>query len=231
MATEYAQQRPARTSSALAVVVAAAVILVLSGPRIATAQWVGAELAGLAVVALGALAARRGHRTVGIAVGLVGTVVCVGAIAGFAAGTAALSETLELLPAFLGLAVLTAALVPVRGDGSRLLVKAGSAGLFAAVVLAGLFQSAGLTLLLVAAVGSIVAWDAGEHAIGVGEQLGARASTWRCELPHIAATALVGVLGALTIFAVRGVANDSLSLPAFAMVFVAMVLLTVALRW
>ena len=41
----------------------------------------------------------------------------------------------------------------------------------------------------------------------------------------------MGVLGALTIFAVRDVANDSLSLPAFAMVFVAMVLLTVALRW
>jgi len=226
--TRYATRQPARTSSVLAVAVAAAVVVALSGARPSVGQWVLVELLGLGAVVAGVIGYRSGRQAVGVAVALVGCLVCVGAIGGFVAGSPTLSETLRLLPGFLGLAVLTAALV---GEGSRALVKAGTGGLFAAVLLAGLFQAGELTLLLGTAVGAIVAWDAGEHAIGVGEHLGTQASTWRCELPHIAATALVGFVGAIAIFVVRGVANDGLSLPTFAMVFVAMVLLVVALRW
>lgn len=231
MTNQYASRRPARTSSLLAVVVSAAVVVALSGPRVSVGQWVVAELVGLGAVAAGVLWYRGGRRGVGAAVVLVGVAVAAGALAGFAAGSPAPAETVRLLPGLLGLAVLTAALVPVRDSGARWLVKAGAGGLFAAVVLAGLFEAAPLTVLLGTAVGAIVAWDSGEHAIGVGEQLGTRASTWRCELPHIAATALVGVVGSVAVVGVRSVANDGLSLPAFVMVFLAVVLLVAALRY
>ncbi|MBX0324295.1 hypothetical protein EGH21_14795 [Halomicroarcula sp. F13] len=231
MNATHSNSRPTLVSSALAVTAAAAVLLALAGDATGVGTWLVVELVGLGIVGLGAAAYRTGYRVVGLPLGLVGAAVCAVAIGGFGSQGGPLSELLRLVPGFLGLAVLAAALVPVRGDGSRSLVKLGAGGLFACVVLAGLFQTADLTLLLGTAVGTIVAWDAGEHAIGVGEHLGRGATTWRLEASHVLATTLVGAVGAAVVLFARGFANDGLSLASFAMVFVALVLLTVALRW
>ncbi|MDS0279879.1 hypothetical protein NDI85_19020 [Halomicroarcula sp. S1AR25-4] len=231
MNATHSNPRPAPVSSVLAVTAAVAVLLALAGEGTGVGTWLAVELAGLGAVTLGAVAYRTGYRIVGLPVALVGGVVCAVAIGGFGSQSGPLSELLRLLPGFLGLAVLAAALVPVRGDGSRSLVKLGTGGLFACVVLAGLFRTADVTLLLGTAVGTIVAWDVGEHAIGVGEQLGRRATTWRLEATHAVGTALVGVASVAVVHFARGFANDGLSLASFAMVFVAVVLLTVALRW
>ena len=215
--------RPAQTSSGLAVALGAGLVLALAEQRLAILAWVGLLVGGIGA---GAYAARHDERPVGG----VGALVGLGAITGFLTTTAALSEIVLLLPGLVGLGVLGAGLAPVRGGRARLLVKAGAAGLFGTVVLAGLFRSGEPSVVLLAGVGAVVAWDAGEHAIGVGEQLGPAASTWRCELPHVVATALVGVGGTVAILASREVGAASLSLPAFVMVFVALLLFTVALR-
>jgi len=92
---------------------------------------------------------------------------------------------IQSLPAMLGVAVLAAALVPVRGTGSRSLVKLGVGFVFCSVLLAGFFQSVNPDHLLGATAASVVAWNAGEQAIGLGEQLGRSATTWRLELVHV----------------------------------------------
>ena len=231
MPTRYENPRPTVVSSVLAVAVAAGVVAAVAGPDVAVERWLGLELVGLAVLAAGAVGYRRGRRVVGVVGALVGVAVSGGAVAGFLGEPLPTSELLRVLPGLLGVAVLAAALVPVRGEGSRLLVKAGAGGVFAAVVLAGLFQTTGLPVLLGTAVGSVVAWDAGDHAIGVGQQLGRRATTWRGEVTHVVGTAVVGVAGVVAVVAARSVADDGLSLTAFALVFLALVLLAAALRW
>lgn len=223
--------RPAPLSSVVAVAVTAAVVLALSGSRTAIGPWVGLELVGLGVAAVGVVGRRRGHSLLGVAGVVVGVAIAAVAVGGFLTRTPALSETIRLLPGLVGVAVLAAALLPVRGDGSRLLVKAGAAALFAAVLLAGLFQTADLTLLLGATVGTVVAWDAGDNAVGIGEQLGRPARTWRLEVSHLVATAGVGVAGSIAVVAIRRAVATGLSLPAFAMVFLAVLLLLGALRW
>jgi hypothetical protein len=205
------------------VAIAAAVVLALSGQGMVKGSWVGVGLAGLGFVLFGR---DRGERPAELA----GALLCLGAIAGFIGTTPALSEIVQLLPGLIGLLVLAGALVPIHGQRSRALVKAGAAGLFTSVVLAGLFRAVGLWLLLAAGVGVIVAWDASEHAIGVGEQLGEVASSWRCELPHVAATVGVGIVGVVATVAMHRFGSDDLSLSAFLMLCLAMLLLTAAIR-
>lgn len=222
--------RPAPLSSVVAVAVTAAVVLALSGST-PVGQWVGLELLGLGVAAVGVVGRRRGYSLLGGAGVVVGAAIAAVAVGGFLTETPALSETVRLVPGLVGVAVLAAALLPVRGDGSRLLVKAGAACLFAAVLLAGLFQTADLTLLLGATVGTVLAWDAGDNAVGIGEQVGRHARTWRLEVSHLVATAGVGVAGSIAVVASRRMLATGLSLPAFAMVFLAVLLLLGALRW
>jgi hypothetical protein len=72
--------------------------------------------------------------------------------------------------------------------GSRAALGVGVAGLFAGALLAGVLGG-GPVRLLVAVAATAFAWDAGENAIGVGEQLGRAADTARAELVHAGASA------------------------------------------
>lgn len=74
---------------------------------------------------------------------------------------------------------------------SRTLLGGGLACFVVGAVLAAL---AGVPVepLLLGSASAVLAWDAGERAITVGEQLGRTASTARIELLHATATAFVG---------------------------------------
>lgn len=215
----------------MAVAFGAGVLVVLARPRSILWPWLGVELLGLGVVTAGAMAVQKGYRPPGIAIGVAGATLCLLAIGGFLARPAATSELVRLTPGFLGIAGVTAAVIPVRNGGSRALVKAGSGALFACVLLTGLFQAGTPTRLLVAGVGTVIVWDLGENAIGIGQQLGRRARTWRLELTHLGGTTLVGVAGVATVLFLRVFAAGGLSLASFGMAFVALVLLTLGIRW
>lgn len=77
------------------------------------------------------------------------------------------------------------------GRARRRLVTAGSALLFAGVLVAG---ATGLApgLALFGTLFAIVAWDAGIYPIGLDEQVGADARTARAELVHVGATVAAG---------------------------------------
>lgn len=92
-----------------------------------------------------------------------------------------------------------AALAIVGGGlwtGSRRAVTVGIAVALAGL-LAGGVQGVPAVPMLASVTAIVLAWDAGHHAIGIGDQLGREAETVRAELPHVGGTVLVGLVTAV----------------------------------
>ncbi|WP_458187828.1 DUF7519 family protein [Haladaptatus sp. NG-WS-4] len=224
MSTVTPSERPTRLASALAVAVA----LVAMSKLGASSLTLGLEAVGVAALAGGFGLWRREWRlTVGL-VSLVGVAGVGGAFGVVVSNVAGLSGLIRYVPGLLGVLVL--ALVPVRGTGSRSLVKAGTALVFLAVLASGIFNAAPLGALLLAGAATVVAWDAGEHAINLGEHLGRGADARENELVHVVGTGLVAVVAVEVPKFSGGVGLDGLSLGSLALLLVAVVLLAVALH-
>lgn len=120
-----------------------------------------------------------------------------GVAATFAVGLFAVAATGLAQPAgplaAIGVVVATAGVA----RGSRRLLAIGTATTFAGLVLGAL---AGLppTFGLVGAGAALLLWDVGEHAIGLGEQVGRRADSRRALLVHLGASA-AAVLGVIVV--------------------------------
>ncbi|MGM0592409.1 MAG: DUF7519 family protein [Halobacteriota archaeon] len=172
----------------------------------------------------------RGDRTLGVALVGGGLVVALLGVLLGAASADTPGQLLRTAPGLAGVLVVGVGLVPLRGSGSRGVVKAGAALVFLGVLAAGVLEAVEVGYLLAGAAASVVAWDLGEHAINVGEQLGRDASTWRGESVHAAASACVAGAGIVAATVVDGVGAAGLSLPALALILVAVVLFTAALH-
>ncbi|MFB6165573.1 MAG: hypothetical protein ABEJ31_10480 [Haloarculaceae archaeon] len=221
-------KRPSPLAAGVAVLVAAAVVAALAPPGDGHVG-LGVELLGVAVLAGGYALVRRGWRATGALVVLVGLVVALGGLA-VVAGRGGPSRTLELLPGAVGMAVLALGLIPYRGNGSRGALKVGAGLLFVGVLAAGLFRDVTLRTLLLSGVGTVVAWDAGDHAIGVGEQLGRRATTRRSEAVHVGGSLLVGAVAVTAGEFVADLGSPAGSLTSLSLLLVAVVCLTAALH-
>lgn len=79
--------------------------------------------------------------------------------------------------------------------GRRDMVGGGGVSLLTGTLLAGVL-GAGPAALLVAAGAGLVAWDSADHAVGLGEQVGRRASVGRAVGVHAAGSGLLTALGA-----------------------------------
>lgn len=229
MTVRRANLRPTVLSAAVSVAVATVVVLALaSDDAVLTA--LGVQGGGLLAVGVGTALVRRDYRSPGIGLALIGGCVVLVSLAVFLDAERPLSFTLRFLPGLLGLPLLVAALLPVRGQGSRTLVNLGTGGVFLSVVLSGLFLAIGDVRMLVVAAGTIVAWSVAENAIGVGQQLGRGATTWRLEAVHLVGSTLVALVGVAAITLGSDVAATGLSLASFTLLFVALLLLVAALR-
>jgi len=125
--------------------------------------------------------------------------------------------------------VAVALLAPGVTLGERRLVDGGAAALLLGVAAAGI-EGAPPVSLVVAAVATVAAWDAGENAISVGEQLGRAADTRRAELVHAGATlGLAAGTGALGVAAFT-FTTSSQPTATVATLVVAVIALTAALR-
>lgn len=83
---------------------------------------------------------------------------------------------------------------------SRTLLGAG-VGWFTIAAVFGVVIGVPTELVLVAMVCAVLAWDAGQRALTLGEQLGQEATTTRLEVLHTAASGFVGVVTlGLTVF-------------------------------
>lgn len=91
--------------------------------------------------------------------------------------------------------------------GRRDAVGGGGLALLAGTLVAG-GLGAGPVALLVAAGAALVAWDTAEHAVGLGEQVGARASIGRSVGVHAAGSGLLAALGVCVAYGTFRLAGD-----------------------
>lgn len=229
LSTATVTRRPTRLSSAVAVVAATvAVALGVGGQAAGTPLAV--ELAGLAVAAGGSAISARGYRAVGLPIVVGGAAVSLAALPIALATAGGPSVVVALVPGLVGVFVLAMALLPARGHGSRSLVRLGAGLVFLGVLAAALFRLTPTTRLLAAALLSVVAWDAGDNAIGLGVQLGRAATTTRPALVHLGGTVVVGVAGVATANVIREASLGTASLESFVLLVGALVLLTASLH-
>lgn len=229
MTAVEAVNRPTVVSGGVSVL-AATVVVGLVVPTGAHRATLGFELVSLAVLVGGLVLWRRGHRPVGIAGLGVGTVAWLGVLGVAISQTSGLDEMIVTVPGVVGIAAVTLGIAPVRGNGSRMLVKLGAGAVFVSVLGAGLFRLVAPQTLLVATAGAVVVWDAGDRAISLGEQLGRVARTRRLEAVRISGTLLVGAVAVVLAPVVEGFGSPGLPLSALAALLVAVLLLTAALH-
>jgi len=142
-----------------------------------------------------------------------------------AAGVAGFYSWPALGAGAVGIGLLVAGLV--RGQESA--VTLGATALLAGGLAAGARGApAGATLASVAA--TVVAWDVGRRAIGVGRQLGREADTRRLEVVHAAASAGVAAVTAVVGYGLFRAATGDQPAAALAFLLIAAVLLVEALR-
>ncbi|WP_435178952.1 DUF7519 family protein [Halorussus sp. AFM4] len=219
-------KRPTRPSAALGALALAAGTLLVSGPG---GSAVGLVLVGLAAMAVGDELRSRGRRAESMAALAAGAAVGLLGVAGGAVLADSFPATLRVLPGLLGVLLFGAGVAPLRGRGSRTLVKLGAGFVLIGVLISGVFDALPAGTLVAGATAAVVGWDLGENAVNVGEQLGRAASTWRTEGVHAAGAMLVGVAAILTAELVDGIGSSGLSLPALALLLVAVVLFSIAL--
>lgn len=100
---------------------------------------------------------------------------------------------------------------------SRRVLGAGAVALAVAVLLASALDGASVGACLAGALGAAVAWDLGEHALGLGEQLGRETDVTRNVAVHTAASVAVGAVSAGVAFGVYSAASGGK--PVVALVF------------
>lgn len=155
----------------------------------------GIGLGGALGLALSIEARHRGHRIAGIVLGILGLIAVGGGVAWAVIGTASVDMRIEVLPGIVGLAVLVTGVMAARRGYERFLISAGTGGILLSVFVAGMVQGAAVPAMLAATASTVAAWDCGEQAINLGQQIGRQATTWRAELVHDGAGLVVGGLG------------------------------------
>lgn len=202
-----------------------AVWFIATGPNQRSAL-VAAGL-GLAALWIAVRLFRRDHRLLAgvLGVGGLGGVV----LAFMRGGAGPLGHQLELYPALVGLLVLTLGLAPVYRGFERWYVTTGTALVFVGVVTAGVVQSATTWSLLAAGVATVLAWDLGEQAVNVRNQVGADARTWPVELTHAGAAVVVGAAAITLALFVQNVGVTGVPLAGLGVMLGAAVVLTTAL--
>lgn len=187
-----------------------------------------AECVCLLVVVLGLWHRRNGAVIAGSGIAAAGGIGAVGALGYGALAASRLTAAIELLPGMVGLWILAVSVVPVRTGWARRLVAAGVAVIVLGVLASGVVHGADRLGLLVAMALAVIAWDAGEQAITLGEQIGRRGSTGTVALTHSAWSVAVGAIGVVLALAVDTVAISGLPLVGLALAVAAAVALATA---
>lgn len=136
---------------------------------------------------------------------------------------------LELYAGLIGLGLYALGIGALKKGLERQFVTAGVAFLFAGVLVTGVFQGTDPTMMLAATVACVVAWDAGEQAINLGEHVGTASTAWSAELTHIAGSTLVGVGAIFVTLAIHSLDVTGLPLSALLALLTAALLALAAL--
>lgn len=113
---------------------------------------------------------------------------------------------------------------------SRRILGAGAIAVAVAVLVANAFGGPGAGASLVGVIGAALAWDVGEHALGLGEQLGRETDVTRNVAVHTAASLTVGAVSAGVAFGVYSAAAGGQPVVALVFLLVGAVALASAIR-
>ena len=114
--------------------------------------------------------------------------------------------------------------------GSRRVLGAGATALVAGVLLAGGLSNAGPGPLLLGGFAAALSWDLGEHAVGLGEQLGRETDATRNVATHAAGSVAVGAVAAAVSFGVYVAAAGGQPVVALVFLLVGAIALVSAVR-
>lgn len=225
--TEHAAfvRRPAIQSAGVSVAAGVLAIAIVADTPVQR-RALAIALVGVVAFLGGGRLWRRGQRLGGGLLAATGTLGLLLALQLAALGPAQYIHRFELVPGVLGLWLLAAGVLPVRSGWERPLIDAGAGLLFVAVLTSGVVRGASVAALVVAGALTVLAWDAAENGVSVGDQLGTRASTRTGELVHVGGTAAVGCLAVVATLTVARLGIDGLSFAALAALLVAGIVLT-----
>lgn len=134
-------------------------------------------------------------------------------------------QTVGLAPAVIGLGLLGVGLL----TGRRGLVTLGAAGQLVGLFLTGV-ETVPTASVLVGLAAALVAWDVGQYAVGLGEQIGRTAPTRRAELVHAGASAAIATSTAGIAYVLFVVAAGNQPTTALVALLCTAVLLVLVLR-
>lgn len=143
---------------------------------------------------------------------------------------AALTAPFSALSIPFGISGLIIVIISVFVKYSRSWLTIGVAMILAGALISGLYGVVPAEVFIVGVGATIIAWDAGQHGIVIGNQIGRQAPIQRSLFIHVAATTLViGLIGGLVyaIFLVGGTGRPS---PAVAMTIIGVIILGWVLR-
>jgi len=218
---------PARAGGLLALVLGALAVAAVAdadGQLLALAGEVGA----LVAASVGVWRLRDGDRLVGAPLALAGGLGVPAAVGyGLVSATQA-TQTIELLPGAVGLVLLALGYLPVRARWSRVLVAAGAAAIVIGIVASGVVHGAGRLRLLAGTALAVVAWDAAEQAVSLGEQVGRRGAGVAVVASHGAWSLGVGAVAVAVASGVYAVDVTGLPLVGVGLLLAAAVALSTA---
>jgi hypothetical protein len=135
--------------------------------------------------------------------------------------------TLALPFGLAGAAMVTASMLAVY---SVKWLTVGTGMILVGALIAGAFGVLPPEIMLLAVGTAVLGWDAGQHGIGIGRQLGRQTRTERNEAVHVAGSALVIGLASAFAYFVYLVGAGGRPAPAVALLVVGILLLTWMLR-
>ncbi|MFB6078686.1 MAG: hypothetical protein ABEJ80_06890 [Halarchaeum sp.] len=203
---------PRRGLAAASILAGALAVHLVAGAPWRTVPLGLATLGGLAL-AFGLGRWHRDQRTIGGLAALVGALALAGGLAFPLAHIAVPGRAAEVVLGAAGVACLALGVGPARRGWEREFLAAGAGLVLLTVVLSGVLHDAGRTTLLLGGVACVLAWDVGEQAVNLGEQVGNEASARRAAFVHPAATLGVGLVAVALARGVASLGVSGLSLP------------------
>jgi len=146
-----------------------------------------------------------------------------------AAIAAATSAPFQVLTLPLGLSRIAAVAAGLWVTESRTWVSIGAASLILSILLSGSLGTP-TELLLISMVATVVAWDVGQNAISLGEQMGRHSTTRRNEIIHGSASAVVSLAAGGLAYVIYLTASGGQPVAALSMMALGLVFMIWAIR-
>lgn len=141
-----------------------------------------------------------------------------------------LSAPFTILALPFGIAGLAIAAISMTYNPSKGWLSIGTALMFSGVLISGAFGVLPAEIILLSVASIIVAWDAGQHAISLGNQIGRSSQSHRNQLVHTAATVLGITIASGALFTVYVIGGDGYPAPAVGVIIVGIVVAAWVLR-